>query len=135
MRRLFLIAMIFTPLAHAEITVQQQAVKFYNWYIQQAADLKNPLASPNLSRYVEINTYSSLMKAYKADEIDVDYFTKVQNFDDKDWLQNISADKVIIDPVCTNVYMTFGQADKKHVSTCFVKEKGEWKIRSVTDIQ
>lgn len=135
MRRLILTVLMFAPLVHAEVTATQQAETFYHWYIQQAAEMKNPLGDPNLSKYVESKTYSTLMKAYKADDVDIDYFTKVQDFDDKDWLSHISAVREIEDPICTNVYMTFGQAAKKHVVGCFVKEKGYWKIRSVTDLQ
>lgn len=135
MRRLILALLVFAPLAHAEVTATQQAETFYHWYIGQAAEMKNPLADPNLSKYVESKTYSTLMKAYQADDVDVDYFTKVQDFDDKDWLSHISADREIEDPICTNVYMTFGQTAKKHVVGCFVKEKGRWKIRSVTDLE
>lgn len=132
MRRLILAVLMFAPLAYAEVTATQQAETFYHWYIQQSADMKNPLADPYLSKYVESKTYRALMKAYQADEVDVDYFLKVQDFDDKDWLSHISADREIADPICTNVYMSFGQASKKHVVSCFVKEKGFWRIRSVT---
>ncbi|MBU9836863.1 DUF3828 domain-containing protein [Rahnella sp. L72c] len=134
MRRYILAAMMFTCVARAETTPQQQAEIFYRWYIQQVSGLENPLENPKLSGYVEHGTYAILMKAYKANEIDVDYFTKVQDFDDKDWLQHITAEKVVIDPVCTNVYMSFGLADRKRVVACFVRDKGGWKIRSVTDL-
>lgn len=115
-------------------SVEQTATSFYKWYIAQAADMKNPLASSELKKYTTARTHKALMRAYEANEIDADYFIKAQDFDDKDWLSNIKVQQVIVDPVCTNVYMSFGAANPKRVVDCFVKETSGWKIKAVTDL-
>lgn len=133
---ILILLLAFSPASHATNSdAGQYVTSFYKWYIKEAAELKNPLVQPELKKYVTDESYKQLMKAYKADEIDVDYFIKVQDFDDQDWLKNIAADKVITDPVCTQVYMTFGKINPKHVVDCLVKEGNTWKIKSVTDIE
>lgn len=130
---LFLLFLVSFTSASAE-SVEQTAAAFYKWYIAQAADMKNPLVSPELKNYTTAETHKALMRAYEANEIDVDYFIKTQDFDDKDWLSNIKVQQVIADPVCTNVYMTFGALNRKRVVDCFVKENDGWKIKAVTDL-
>lgn len=115
-------------------SVEKTAITFYKWYIVQAADMKNPLANPELKKYTTVRTHQALTRAYEADEIDVDYFIKAQDFDEKDWLSNIKVQQVIVDPVCTNVYMSFGAVNPKRVVNCFVKESGGWVINTVTDL-
>lgn len=111
--------------------VTQRATVFYQWYILEAADLKNPANNPEIEKYVA----TSLRKTLKSEEyIDVDYFIKAQDFNEMDWLPNIRVEHVVVDPVCTNVYMSFGLIKKHRVVDCFVKEDGVWKISTVTAI-
>jgi len=112
--------------------VTQRATVFYKWYIQQAADFKNPAEDPELRKYVSKTTINALKR--NTEEGGADYFIKAQDFDEADWLPNIHVDQVVVDPVCTNVYMSFGAIKKHRLVDCFVQESGSWKIKTVTAI-
>jgi len=118
--------------SYAAGNVEQQATTFYTWYISQISEMKNPLADPLLKKYVTPESFKSLMHAYSANEINVDYFTQVQDFDDKDWLAHIKVEQVIADPICTNVYLSLGSINPTRIVDCFVKNEGQWQIKTVT---
>lgn len=111
------------------------ALTFNRWYISQLIQEKNPLADyEGLQPYVTANTIAALKTSNTADPDsedvpDSDMFIKAQDFDD-DWqqIEIVSSD---LDPVCTQVYVSFGAEQKHTVIDCMVKENGTWKVQSV----
>ncbi len=110
-------------------------LKFNQWYISQLLQDKNSLADyEGLKPYVTTSTIAAVKRSNLADpEIedvpDPDMFIKSQNFDD-DWqqIEIISSD---LDPVCLQVYVSFGAKQDHTVIDCMVKENGVWKAQSV----
>ena len=136
MKRLILFTFLFSSFAMAEIVpADMQALKFNAWYIKQIAHNIIPVAdNPTaLEPFVSIDTLNKLKQAYMNNELEEDYFLKVQDFANEDWSKHISIDLIIADPICTNVYLTFGTGESSQkVIDCMVEEKGVWKIKSVT---
>lgn len=91
-----------------------------------------------LSKYVTIDTNSALKKLYSGNSNDVDVsdadmFIKAQDYEN-DWNQ-VSVISSDFNPVCTNVYISFG-AKKEHVlADCIKNKAGIWKVSSVTLIK
>ncbi|MBA8104575.1 DUF3828 domain-containing protein [Citrobacter youngae] len=135
MKRLILFTFLFSSFAMAEIVpAYTQALKFNTWYIKQIAHNVIPVAdNPTaLEPFVSIDTLNKLKQAYMNNELEEDYFLKVQDFADEDWSKHISIDLTITDPICTNVYLTFGTGESSQkVIDCMVEENGVWKIKSV----
>ena len=136
MKRLILFTFLFSSFAMAEIVpADMQALKFNAWYIKQITHNIIPVAdNPTaLEPFVSIDTLNELKQAYMNNELEEDYFLKVQDFANEDWSKHISIDLIIADPICTNVYLTFGTGESSQkVIDCMVEEKGVWKIKSVT---
>lgn len=137
MKTLSLIA-LFIPLLASASGPEETAVKFNQWYMGQLQQDKTPLTDFNgLAPYVTKKTIDDLKAMYTGDSEDkdvpdADMFIKAQDFN-TDW-NNVSVISSELDPVCTHVYVAFGN-DKKHVvADCFVLENGTWKIQSVTNI-
>ena len=135
MKRLILFTFLFSSFAMAEIVpADMQALKFNAWYIKQIAHNIIPVAdNPTaLEPFVSIDTLNELKQAYMNNELEEDYFLKVQDFANEDWSKHISIDLNITDPICTNVYLTFGTGESSQkVIDCMVEENGVWKIKSV----
>ena len=135
MKRLILFTFLFSSFAMAGIIpADTQALKFNAWYIKQIAHNIIPVADEPtaLEPYVIIDTLNKLKQAYRNNELEEDYFLKVQDFADKDWSKHISIDLIIADPICTNVYLTFGTGESSQkVIDCIVEDNGVWKIKSV----
>ncbi|WP_407209712.1 DUF3828 domain-containing protein [Citrobacter portucalensis] len=135
MKRLILFTFLFSSFAMAEIVpADMQALKFNAWYIKQITHNIIPVAdNPTaLEPFVSIDTLNELKQAYMNNELEEDYFLKVQDFANEDWSKHISIDLTIIDPICTNVYLTFGTGESSQkVIDCMVEENGVWKIKSV----
>ncbi|MBJ9270235.1 MULTISPECIES: DUF3828 domain-containing protein [Citrobacter] len=135
MKRLILFTFLVSSFAMAGIIpAGTQALKFNTWYIKLVTHNIIPVAdNPTaLEPYVIIDTLNKLKQAYISDNLEEDYFLKVQDVADEDWSNHISIDLIITDPICTNVYLTFGTGESSQkVIDCMVEEKGVWKIKSV----
>ncbi|BCN09712.1 hypothetical protein RPSD_15970 [Ralstonia solanacearum] len=108
---------------------------FYTWYIQQQAKSIYPLTDDKIYTYVAKSTVDRLREAYRQDKLpgDTDYFTKVQDYDEKDWDQHIDARRpAILDDVAV-VPVTFGSRDKISVVVFLKEQAGSWKITKVED--
>ncbi|WP_050568510.1 DUF3828 domain-containing protein [Dickeya chrysanthemi] len=112
----------------------KQAIAFYQWYIGQIMQDKLPIQDndPTLEKYVARDTVKALRTSKVS--MDVDFFLRVQDFDDEDWRQNISIESTDADPVCVNLYMVLGKKSPKRLVSCYVQENSAWKLRSVTDL-
>ncbi|KAA1148367.1 DUF3828 domain-containing protein [Citrobacter portucalensis] len=111
------------------------ALKFNHWYIAQLLKEKNPLTDyAGLKPYVTTSTIAALKKSNAADPNtedvpDSDMFIKAQDYSE-DWRQIkiVSSD---YDPVCMQVYVSFGTNKAHTVIDCMVQEGGAWKVQSV----
>ncbi|EGT4252702.1 DUF3828 domain-containing protein [Citrobacter amalonaticus] len=111
------------------------ALKFNHWYIAQLLLGREPLTDyRGLEPYVTANTIAALKASNSADPEtedvpDADMFIKAQDFFD-DWRQ-ITVVSSDFDPVCYQVYVSFGVKQKHTVIDCMVKENDVWKVQSV----
>lgn len=115
-----------------ESTVQQ----FYFWYLQKEDTQAFPVLDAKIFDFVCKATVDKLRSDYKNNKLDdVDYFTKVQDFDPKDW----EANTVVAKPVITNnvamTSVTFGSSDKVTVQVSLKQQGGVWKISKVDSAQ
>lgn len=141
--QLLLTMLLLTPtLATAKLSPPEEAaLKFNRWYIKQLMDDKLPMNNyDKLAKYVATDTINALKSLYDADDDgnkdypDADMFIKAQDFGD-DW-NKITIVDGDYDPVCTHVYIAFGQKKDHIVADCMVQDDaGNWKVRSVTLIE
>lgn len=138
MKKIMLIALFFLHSAQAEDSekASQAALKFNKWYVAQVAMDRFPITdNPEIDKYVTADTMNKLRHAqdprFADDEFyDADFFLKSQDIGD-DWVGNVSVVASEYDPVCTNIYVTFGVKVENTVIDCMVEEKGVWKVQSV----
>ncbi|WP_227699659.1 DUF3828 domain-containing protein [Raoultella ornithinolytica] len=142
MKKIPLALMLFTPLSFADSNVkgaETAALNFNKWYVGQLMQDKSPLTDYSaLSKYVTSDTISALKKLYSGDSNDVDVpdvdmFIKAQDYEN-DWNQ-VSVISSDFDPVCTNVYISFGAKKEHVVADCMKNKAGTWKVSSVTLIK
>lgn len=111
----------------------KQALEFNKWYLQQISDYKDPLTdSKEIDKYVTASTLKKLRGAIgnDAEYYDADFFIRSQDYSD-DWANNVTVVSSDYDPVCLNIYVSYGKAQDHTVIDCMVKEDGTWKIQSV----
>jgi hypothetical protein len=136
---LALICMVVAQVAFArnDSTPESDARAFYSWYIQLASQLKYPLLDSKIYTYVEKRTVDALRNDYHHGNLpgDADYFTKAQDFDEKDWLNNIALHPTIMLEDVAVVPVTFGSSDKVSVLVFLRKQDENWKIMKVEDTQ
>jgi hypothetical protein len=111
------------------------ALEFNKWYLQQIEKDIYPLlrsGSPEMDEYVTAETLKKLHRAVNSDDefYDADFFTRSQDIG-ADWPKNVTVVSSDLDPVCLNVYVSYGKDISHTVIDCMVKEKGKWKIQSV----
>lgn len=108
---------------------------FYGWYIKKQTDQVFPLLDPEISKYVADPTIRRLRSDYKRNALpgDADYFTKVQDYDDKDWLQHIRTPNPIALGAVTVVPVTFGSKDHVSVLVFLQRHGAGWRIIKVDD--
>lgn len=142
MKKILLALMLFTPLSFAGSNVkgaETAALNFNKWYVGQLMQDKSPLTDYSaLSKYVTSDTISALKKLYSGNSNDVDVpdadmFIKAQDYEN-DWNQ-VSVISSDFDPVCTNVYISFGAKKEHVVADCMKNKAGIWKVSSVTLIK
>lgn len=136
-RLLILLFFISSPVfAVSDINnATKAALEFNKWYLQQIEKDVYPLLgnrSPEMSEYVTAETLGKLHKAVNSDDgfYDADFFTRSQDIG-ADWPKNVTVVSSDLDPVCLNVYVSYGKDMSHTVIDCMVKEKGKWKIQSV----
>lgn len=123
--------------ARNDSTPESDTRAFYTWYILLESQLKYPLLDNNIYTYVEKQTVDSLRNDYHQGKLpgDADYFTKVQDFDEKDWANNIALHPTIMLEDVAVVPVTFGSSDKVSILVFLRKQDGNWKIMKVEDTQ
>ncbi|MCE0828474.1 MULTISPECIES: DUF3828 domain-containing protein [Buttiauxella] len=109
------------------------AQEFNQWYLQQISQNKNPLTDGHdIDKYVTKSTLEKLRSAIgnEAEFYDADFFIRAQDFGE-DWPTNVTVVSSDYDPVCFNIYVSYGKKQQHTVIDCMVKESGTWKIQSV----
>jgi hypothetical protein len=142
-RRLILaVAMLlvasWTPVTHAanaQDTPEATTVAFYTWFIKHDSDQTYPLREPTIARYVAKDTLRRVKNDYEhgGPPNGVDYFLKVQDYDEQDWLTHIDAHAAITLGNVAVVPVTFGSKDKVSVLVFLKKQEGVWKIIKIDD--
>ncbi len=117
-------------------TPEAVARAFYAWFIGEGAkDHGYPLMDKRIYDYVSKDTVDLLRSDYKKNKFAdrAEYFTDVQDFDEKDWLAHIAAHPAITLDDVTIVPVTLGSTQKKTVIVFLRKINGAWKITKVDD--
>ena len=138
MKTILITSLIFSCSAFASVSPtgpEAAALKFNHWYIDQLLKGKNPQADyAGLEPYVTAGTIAALKISNTADPniVDVpdsDMFIKAQDYENN-WqqIEIVSSD---YDPVCMQIYVSFGTEQKHTVIDCMVKENETWKVQSV----
>jgi hypothetical protein len=109
---------------------------FYRWYIARQSQARFPLMDAHIYDYVAKGTADRLRSAYEQDRLpgDSDYFTKVQDYDDRDWAAHIVAQPARQVGDVSIVPVTFGSTEKNSVLVFLRCERGRWKIVKVDDL-
>ena len=108
---------------------------FYAWYIKLESKETYPLLDKGIYAYVTKATVDKLRSAYRHNRLpgDADYFTKVQDYDEQDWSNNIATHHAIMLDDVAVVPVTFGSKDKISVLVFLRKLGDSWKITKVDD--
>lgn len=114
---------------------QVRVKAFYSWYIKLGASLAYPLLDKKIFDFVARDTVDRLRSDYEHDRLpgDSDYFLKVQDEDDQDWLAHIATQPAVALGDVTVIPVTFGSTDKVSVLVFMKKIDGAWKITKVED--
>jgi len=139
MKAALIFILLLTSAAHAEDSdnAAKTALRFNKWYISQYAANNFPIMdNAKIEEYVTADTMKKLRHAqdprFADDEFyDADFFLKAQDIEE-DWAENVTVVSSEYDPVCTNIYVSFGKNQEYTVIDCMVKETGIWKVQSVS---
>ncbi|ACD14891.1 DUF3828 domain-containing protein [Paraburkholderia phytofirmans] len=132
----------FQPLALAQtrqVTTPEASTKaFYTWFIKRdSEDRGYALMDKEVYRYVSRSTVDFLRAEYKQNKFAerAEYFTKVQDYDEQDWLAHIATHPAVMLDDVALVPVTFGSAEKKTIIAFLRKQNGVWKITKIDDTQ
>lgn len=120
-----------------QATPDANTKNFYIWYIKLQSKLVYPLLDNDIYQYVEKRAVDSLRKAYRHERLpgDSDYFTKVQDYNEDDWVKHIVTHPAIMLGDTAVIAVTFGSKDKVSVIVFLRKQGAAWKIIKVDDTQ
>ena len=132
----FLMAFSCAPYADAATSPGLQAKQFYVWYINKQVNQVFPLLDREIGRYVDASTIESLRRDYTLGQLPggVDYFMKVQDYDERDWLAHIRLGKPLTFGDAVVVPVIFGSRSEVTVLVFFTKRRDGWKIIKVDDM-
>lgn len=125
----------YTFASDAQDAPQARASAFYAWYIKTGSKPTFPLLDNGIFEYVAKDTVNRLRNDYRHDRLpgDTDYFLKVQDEDEQDWLSHIATHRVAMPGDVAVVPVTFGSRDQTTVIVFMRKIAGTWKITKVDD--
>jgi hypothetical protein len=114
---------------------QARVKAFYAWYIPRNGNPGYPLLDKKIFDFVAKGTVDRLRNDYAHGRLpgDGDYFLKVQDEDDRDWLAHIATQPAVALGGVTVIPVTFGSTDKVSVLVFVRKIGGAWKITRVED--
>jgi len=129
--------MLLQHAAFAENATPDASTKaFYTWYIKLQSNEVYPLLDKGIYTYVSKLTADKLRDAYRHNRLpgDSDYFTRVQDYDERDWANNIATRPAVMLGDVAVVPVTFGSKDRISVLV-FLRKLGDgWKIIKVDDM-
>ncbi|CAE6843628.1 DUF3828 domain-containing protein [Paraburkholderia domus] len=128
--------LLFQQGAFAESAAPDASTKaFYAWYIKLESKDTYPLLDKGIYARVTKVTVDRLRSAYRHNRLpgDSDYFTKVQDYDEHDWSNNIATHQAIMLGDVAVVPVTLGSKDKISVLVFLRKQGDGWKITKVDD--
>jgi hypothetical protein len=110
---------------------------FYTWYIKHDADTVFPLLAPDIYKFVSKQTADALRDDYRHDRLpsDVDYFTKVQDFDAQDWRLHIVVRRAQLIGDMAVTAVSLGSINSINVLVFLQKQDGVWRISKVDNMQ
>lgn len=133
----------FQPMAQAQTQTDQatpeaSVTAFYTWYFKR--DEKGyPLLDNAIFRYMSKGTVDRLRYEYRHHSLPDghDYFTKVQDYDEKDWAAHIAPRQAIMFDDVALVPVTLGEGeDSIKLNLVFLRKvDGVWKITKIDDTQ
>jgi hypothetical protein len=110
---------------------------FYTWFIKRLSEDKGyPVMDKDIYRYVAPATVEVLRSDYKENRFAerAEYFTNVQDFDEKDWTDHIFIRPAMMLDDVALVAVTFGSASTRKINVVFLRNlDGIWKITKVVD--
>ncbi|WP_321815296.1 MULTISPECIES: DUF3828 domain-containing protein [unclassified Paraburkholderia] len=114
-------------------TPDARAGAFYTWYLKTGSDLTYPLLKAGIVDFVAKDTVNRLRSDYRHNRLpeDVDYFLKVQDEDEQDWLSHIAPHQAVMLGDVAIVPMTFGSKSQTNVVVFMRRIAGVWKITKV----
>jgi hypothetical protein len=132
----FLMAFSCASYADALTSLGLQAKQFYVWYINRQVNQVFPLLDREIGRYVDPSTVESLRRDYRRDQLPggADYFLKVQDYDERDWLAHIKPGRPLTFSEAVVVPVSFGSRSEVTVLVFFTKRHDGWKIIKVDDM-
>lgn len=132
----FLMAFSCASYADALKSPGLQAKQFYVWYINKQTNQIFPLLDREIDRYVDASTVESLRRDYRRDQLPggADYFLKVQDYDERDWLAHIKPGRPLTFSEAVVVPVSFGSRSEVTVLVFFTKRHDGWKIIKVDDM-
>ncbi|MGH8780954.1 DUF3828 domain-containing protein [Paraburkholderia sp.] len=125
--------------AQSDQSTPEASVKaFYTWYFKR--DEKGyPLLDNAILHYMAKDTVTRLRYEYHHNSLPDghDYFTKVQDYDEKDWAANIAPQSAIMFDDVALVPVVLGvDKDGKKLNLVFLRKEGNaWKITKIDDTQ
>ncbi|MFM0626066.1 DUF3828 domain-containing protein [Paraburkholderia xenovorans] len=138
------LGVLFQPLAmaHGEPVTPEASVRaFYAWYIKRDSENRGfPLLDKEIYRYVAKPTVDYLRSEYRANKFagDSDPFTKVQDYDEKDWAAHIEVRPALLFGDTAVVPVVLGRDTKATLQTvlAFMRKQpdGQWKVIKVDDL-
>lgn len=132
---IFLQGAVFAGEANSAVTPEQAVRDFYSWYIDKQDSLDFPVLDLEISKYVTKATVKKLKDDYSSKKyMEVDYFTKVQDYDSKDWIGNINPGKFSVSKGKAKGLVTFGSLNKSSVKVYLIQESGVWKVTRVDSV-
>jgi hypothetical protein len=133
---------LFQSLAMAQTpdmsTPESSAAAFYKWFIHRSSEKHGyALMDKAIYTYVSKPTVDFLRTEYRQNRFaeQAEYFTRVQDYDDADWLAHIAVHPAVLLDGVAVVPVTFGSTEKKTVVAFLRKQGNAWKITKVVDTE
>jgi hypothetical protein len=116
----------------AQGTAEDTVSRFYAWYLDKEDSQAFPVLDSKIYDYVCKSTIQRLRADYKSNKLaDVDYFTKVQDFDPGDWKSHTAIAKAVISNGIARVPVIFGSSDRVKVLVYLKQQNDVWRIIKV----
>ncbi|MDR2153896.1 MAG: YbjP/YqhG family protein [Burkholderiaceae bacterium] len=149
-RLFFVITLVLLPIfGMAQTSTPESTVRsFYTWYIPYGMEddlSKNnwPIADDKMFEFVDPLAVKQIRAAYDAcgdeDCMGADYFTKAQDWDEKDWLKYMTISKPLYSGNKAIVTIQLGSSyalkkgARNHLIVILKKNRKKWLITDVAD--